>query len=74
MSLTHYDVCIDDEWILDSGFSYHMCSDQDWFTTYKAVNDETILMKNNMWPCKMVRIGTVWIRMHDCIVRTMTDV
>ncbi|GAV72192.1 hypothetical protein CFOL_v3_15681, partial [Cephalotus follicularis] len=27
-----------DEWVLDSGYSYHMCPHKDWFTTYEPVS------------------------------------
>lgn len=58
LSVTHCNVCTNEEWILDSSFSYHMCPNQDWFITYKAVNDKTILIGNNMH-CKTVGIGIV---------------
>lgn len=73
LSVTHCSVCTDEEWILDSGCSYHMCPNQDWFTTYKTVNNSIVLMGNNM-PCKTVGNGTIWIKLHDEIVRTLTDV
>ncbi len=41
-------VCTDEEWILDLGCSFHMCPNRSWFTTYKEVNDGTVLMGNNM--------------------------
>ena len=63
-----------DAWILDSGSSYHMCPNKDLFasypTTYRAINGGTVFMGNNV-ACKTVGIGTVRIRMHDGVVRTM---
>jgi hypothetical protein len=46
---------------------------KDWFTTYESVNGDTVLMENDV-ACKIVSIGTIKIRMHDGIVRTLTNV
>lgn len=32
-----YDFRLDVKWILDSGCSYHMCPQRDWFDTYEGV-------------------------------------
>ncbi|KAJ4976637.1 hypothetical protein NE237_001743 [Protea cynaroides] len=50
-----------------------MCPNRDWFTTYKAIEGASVLMGNNV-VCKIVGIGTVRIKCHDGIVRTLTDV
>ena len=50
-----------------------MCPDKDWFVNYKSINGGTVLMGNNM-SCKVVGIGTIQIKMHDGIVRTLTGV
>ena len=60
-------------WILDSGCSYHMCPNRDWFTTYNDVNGGTVLMGNDH-ACEIVGVGTVRIKMHDGVVRTLTGV
>jgi len=41
--------------------------------TYQPIDSENILMKNNM-PCKTIDIYTIKIRMHDDIVRTLSNV
>lgn len=28
------------EWVLDSGYSYHMCPNKDWFATYQTLKGE----------------------------------
>lgn len=71
--MTHCNVYIDDEWIINSGCSYHIYQNRDWFTNYKAVNDSTILIGNNK-PCKTIGMRTIQIRMHDGIVRILADV
>ncbi|PHT40761.1 hypothetical protein CQW23_19615 [Capsicum baccatum] len=59
--------------ILDSGCSYHMCPNRDLFTTFESVGGGFVLMGNNA-PCKIFGKGTIRIRMHDGVVRTLTDV
>jgi len=63
--------CSPDVWILDSGCSIHMSPNKGLFTSYHAFNGGTILMLNNV-VCKTVGIGT--IKLHDGVVRTITDV
>ncbi|KAK3009127.1 hypothetical protein RJ639_013702 [Escallonia herrerae] len=60
-------------WILDTGCSYHMCPNRDWFTTYCLFDGGKVLMENDA-ARKVVRISSIQIRMHDGIVRTLTDV
>ncbi|MCQ7691360.1 DDE-type integrase/transposase/recombinase, partial [Salmonella enterica] len=61
------------EWILDSGCSYHMCPNRDLFSTYESCNGGIVLMGNNA-ACDVVGRGTIRIKMHDGIVRTLTNV
>ena len=63
----------EDQWILDSGCSYHMSPNKDWFATYESIDGGKVLMGNNV-ACKVVGIGTMRIKMHDGIVRTLTEV
>ena len=41
--------------------------------TYPPINGGNVLMKNNM-PYKIIGIGSIKIRMHDGIVRTLSNV
>lgn len=63
----------EDEWIIDSGCSYHMCANKEWFHTYKPLNGGVVLLGNHK-TCKTVGIGSVRIKMHDGIVRTLDKV
>lgn len=55
-------------------FGVTICAQNwDWFTTYKVVNYNIVLIVNNM-PCKIIGIGIVRIKMHDGIVKTLTNV
>ena len=64
---------VGDAWIIDSGCSYHMCPNRDWFTTYQPIKCGVVLMGSNM-SCKVVGIGSIRINMHDGVVRTLTNV
>lgn len=63
----------ENEWILDSGCTHHMCPNKDLFSTYEPVNCGNILMGNNVL-CKVIGKGAIRIKMHDGMVRTLTDV
>ncbi|GJQ92982.1 retrovirus-related pol polyprotein from transposon TNT 1-94 [Tanacetum coccineum] len=60
-------------WIMDSACSFHMSPNRDWFVTYEEFDGGHVFMGNDS-PCKVVGIGTIQIRMHDGVVRTLTDV
>ncbi|KAK2987908.1 hypothetical protein RJ640_003175 [Escallonia rubra] len=64
---------LDEGWILDTGCSYHMCPNRDWFAIYRSFDGGKVLMGNDV-SCKVVGIGSIQIWMHDGIVRTLTDV
>ena len=51
-----------DEWILDSGCTFHMTPRRDWFVEYKEINGRKVLMGNNV-ACNIVGIGSVRIKM-----------
>ncbi|KAG8472440.1 hypothetical protein CXB51_034197 [Gossypium anomalum] len=64
---------VSDEWILDSGCTFHMSPSRDWFTTYETVSEGVILMGNNA-SCKVTGVGTIKVKMFDGVVRTLSDV
>ncbi|CAD6333781.1 unnamed protein product [Miscanthus lutarioriparius] len=62
-----------DEWILDSACSFHICSNRDWFSSYEsAQSGDVVCMKDNN-PCEIVGIGSIQIKMHDGMIRTLKD-
>ncbi|KAH9670747.1 hypothetical protein KPL70_017094 [Citrus sinensis] len=61
------------KWILDFGCSYHMCPDQNLFTTYNAFNGGEVLMGNNTM-CKVVGLGTIRFKMFDEMIKELRDV
>ncbi|KAG8482734.1 hypothetical protein CXB51_024185 [Gossypium anomalum] len=61
------------EWILNSGYTFHMSPNRDWFTTYEIVSEGVVLMGNNA-SCKIAGVGTIKVKMFDGVVRTLSDV
>ncbi|KAG8482499.1 hypothetical protein CXB51_024054 [Gossypium anomalum] len=64
---------VSEEWILDSGCTFHMSPNRDWFTTYEIVSEGVVLMGNNA-SCKIAGVGTIKVKMFDGVVRTISDV
>jgi hypothetical protein len=62
-----------DSWILDSACSYHMCSNRQWFDTFKSCNAGIVLMGNDA-RCKAIGIRTIKVRMFDGVVRVFINV
>jgi len=46
---------------------------RDWFSSYDSIEGGVILLGNNV-SCKVFGIGSVKIKMHDGIIRTLTNV
>ncbi|CAA0831937.1 Probable prolyl 4-hydroxylase 11 [Striga hermonthica] len=63
----------DDAWILDSGCSYHITPNREWFATYKSGNSGSVFLGDDRC-CGIVGIGDVKIRMYDGTVMTLCDV
>ncbi|KAG8473125.1 hypothetical protein CXB51_035068 [Gossypium anomalum] len=64
---------VSEEWIFDSGCTFHMSPYRDWFTTYETVSKGVVLMGNNAL-CKIIGVGTIKVYMFDGVVRTLSDV
>ncbi|KAG8473056.1 hypothetical protein CXB51_034969 [Gossypium anomalum] len=54
---------VSEEWILDSGCTFHMSPNRDWFTTYETVSEVVVLMGNNT-SCKIAGVGTIKVKMY----------
>jgi hypothetical protein len=62
-----------DEWILDPAASFHICINRDWFITYDSVQCGSVRMGDDS-SHQIFGIGSVQIKMHDGIIRTLTYV
>jgi hypothetical protein len=60
-------------WLLDSGASNHMCLHRNWFSTYQSIDDSVVFM-GNIFSFKIIGVGSVWTKMHDGSIRTLTYV
>ena len=63
-----------DEWILDSACSFHICSNRDWFSSYESVQSGDVVRMGDNNPREIMGIGSVQIKMHDGMIRTLKDV
>ena len=61
------------EWILDSGCSYHMCSNREMSLDFKEFNGGVVYMGNDS-TCKMMGIDSVQIKVFDGVVQKINDV
>ncbi|KAH1122081.1 hypothetical protein J1N35_005241 [Gossypium stocksii] len=61
------------EWILDSGCSFHMCPNKEWFSIYSSVEGGVVRIGNDS-SSKVIGIGTVKIRIHNGTIRTLSNV
>nr|AAT01387.1 putative polyprotein [Oryza sativa Japonica Group]AAT44170.1 putative polyprotein [Oryza sativa Japonica Group] len=69
-------VCVSshDEWILDTTCSFHICINRDWFSSYKSVQNGDVVRMGDDNPREIVGIGSVQIKTHDGMTRTLKDV
>ena len=56
-------ICHLDEWILDSGCTYHMCPNKGWFSSLKKLDGGVIFMGNDN-ACKTIGIGTIQLKLQ----------
>uniref|UniRef100_A0ACD5Y480 Uncharacterized protein n=1 Tax=Avena sativa TaxID=4498 RepID=A0ACD5Y480_AVESA len=64
----------DDEWILDTACSFHICCNKDWISSYESVQTGDFVRVGNDNPCHIVGVGSVKIRTHDGVTRTLSEV
>ena len=62
-----------DEWILDSGYTYHMCPHKEWFFNFEEVDGGAVYMGSGD-VSYIIRMGSIQLRNHDRSSRVMTDV
>ena len=52
------------EWVIDSGCSYHMCPNKEYFESLELRQGGLVLLGDDQ-PCRVQGIGTVRLRMYD---------
>ena len=63
----------DSDLIFDSGCTYHMCPHKDLFSTYDPIDSTIVHMANNA-QYNVTGIGTIKIKTHGGVVRTLSNV
>ncbi|KAG8643378.1 hypothetical protein MANES_11G033850v8 [Manihot esculenta] len=59
-------------WCLDIVTSFHMFVNREWFSTYEPIIDIVLMVNNES--CEVRGIGTVKLKMHDGVIRTLTGI
>ena len=57
----------DNEWILDTGATYHVCPNRDWFSSFEKLEGCSVVMGDDH-PCIMEGVGTIQIKMFDRMI------
>ena len=63
----------DKEWILDSGCTFHMSPNKNWFIGLKETKENNLLMANND-SCEIHGIGSIKLKVHDGSIKTLSNV
>jgi len=58
----------DSERMLDTGATYHVCPNRDWFSSFEKLDGCFVVMGDDR-PCNMEGLSTVYIKMFDGMVR-----
>ena len=62
-----------DEWVMDSGCTFHMSPRKDWFFNLKMEHAGQVLMGNNN-SCKIEGIGCIKIKLKDGSIKVLSNV
>ncbi|XP_024024827.1 uncharacterized protein LOC112092567 [Morus notabilis] len=62
-----------DEWIMDSGCTYHMCSNKEWFFNFEELNEGVVNIGTND-ALQSTGIGSIHLKCHDGSTKVLTDV
>lgn len=72
LSMT-YDRRSRNEWIMDTGCTFHICPHRDWFMSLEDTEGDIVYIGNEA-QCPIAGIGSVQIKTHDGSIRTLTNV
>ncbi|GJU60714.1 gag-pol polyprotein [Tanacetum coccineum] len=61
-------------WLLDTGATFHMTKRREWFHLYKPISEGGSVYSCTDHELKIIRIGSIMVKMHDGTVRTIRDV
>nr|GEV50093.1 retrovirus-related Pol polyprotein from transposon TNT 1-94 [Tanacetum cinerariifolium] len=63
-----------DVWLYDTGATFHMTTRREWFHQYKPIFGGGSVYSCNDHELKIIRIGSIMVKMYDGTVRTIRDV
>lgn len=63
----------ENEWIMDSGFSFHMSPNRHWICDFTKVDGGKVLMGNNV-VCQVEGVGSIKIKLENETVKILSDV
>ena len=63
----------DAKWILDTGSTYHVYPNKDWFSIFEKLDGYSVIMDDDR-QCNMEGIGTIQIKMFDGMIRELKEV
>lgn len=55
---------VSDEWVFNSGCTFHMCPHKNWLTSYRESNGGRVLLGNNK-AYKVTEIGEIKLKLAD---------
>lgn len=64
---------LSNEWILDSGYTFHMTPNRQLFNIFQSIDEEKVLMGNHS-VCKVNKIGNVKLKLEYGVMRTLSNV
>jgi hypothetical protein len=75
-ALAVFTACVsrDNEWILDTAASFHICCNKDWFSLYEFVQPRDFVRVGGDTPCQIKDVGSIQIKTHHGMTRTLTNV
>lgn len=62
----------DDEWVLDSGATFHVTPNREWFSSFIKFEGEVLM--GNHHSCSIVGIGNIRLKLHDGMIRELKNV
>ncbi|GJY22735.1 retrovirus-related pol polyprotein from transposon TNT 1-94 [Tanacetum coccineum] len=63
-----------DVWLFNTGATFHMTARREWFHQYKPIFGGRSVYSCNDRVLKIIGIGSIMVKMHDGMVRTIRDV
>jgi hypothetical protein len=60
-------------WVLDSAYTFHICSHRDWFSDYVQSHAGEVVIGDGS-TCEIIGISSIYIQVHDVSIKKLIDV